>query len=83
MPDAACIKAGGIDDKKVRDFEKTGVEFYCKDRMGYAKAVEGAEQKPVSWGDFFLVSVFGFDFFRGFFGGGKKCEETGGERGQE
>lgn len=51
MPDAACIKAGGIDDKKVRDFEKTGVEFYCKDRMGYAKAVEGAEQKPVS-GDF-------------------------------
>lgn len=49
MPDAVCIKAGSIDDKAVRDFGKTGVEFYCKDRMGYSKAVEGAEQKPVSF----------------------------------
>ena len=49
MPDAVCIKAGGIDDKEVRDFKKTSVEFYCKDRMGYSKAVEGAEQKPVSY----------------------------------
>ena len=48
MPDAVCIKAGGIDDKEVRDFKATTVEFYCKDRMGYSKAVEGAEQKPVS-----------------------------------
>ena len=48
MPDAVCIKAGGIDDKAVRDFKKTAVEFYCKDRMAYSKAVEGAEQKPVS-----------------------------------
>jgi len=47
MPDAVCIKAGGIDDKSVRDFEKTGVEFYCKDRMGFSKPVEGAEQKEV------------------------------------
>lgn len=47
MPDVVCIKAGSIDDKAVRDFEKTGVEFYCKDRMGFAKPVEGAEQKPV------------------------------------
>ncbi|KAF6223351.1 hypothetical protein HO133_000193 [Letharia lupina] len=47
MPDAVCIKAGGIDDKAVRDFKKTAVEFYCKDRMAYSKAVEGAEQKPV------------------------------------
>lgn len=48
MPDAVCIKAGGIDDKAVRDFKTTAVEFYCKDRMAYSKAVEGAEQKPVS-----------------------------------
>lgn len=47
MPDAVCIKAGSIDDKEVRDFKKTSVEFYCKDRMAYSKAVEGAEQKPV------------------------------------
>ncbi len=47
MPEAVCIKAGSIDDKSVRDFEKTGVEFYCKDRMGFSKPVEGAEQKEV------------------------------------
>lgn len=47
MPDAVCIKAGGIDDKNVRDFKSTGVEFYTKDRMGFSKAVEGAEQKEV------------------------------------
>ena len=48
MPDAVVIKAGGIDDKEMRDFKKTGVEFYCKDRMAYSKAIEGADQKPVS-----------------------------------
>lgn len=42
MPDAVCIKSGGIDDKNTRDFKKTNVEFYTKDRMGYSKAVEGA-----------------------------------------
>ena len=47
MPDKLIIKAGGIDDKGIRDFEKTGVEFYCKDRMGFAKEVEGAKQEPV------------------------------------
>lgn len=48
MPDVVCIKAGGIDDKAVRDFKKTEIEVYCKDRMAYSKPVEGAEQKPVS-----------------------------------
>ena len=43
MPEVVCIKAGGIDDKAVRDFGKTNVEFYCKDRLGFAKAVEGGE----------------------------------------
>lgn len=47
MPDVVCVKAGGIDDKEVRDFKKTGVEFYCKDRLGFCGEVEGAEQKPV------------------------------------
>lgn len=47
MPDAVCVKAGSIDDKAARDFKQTGVEFYTKDRMGFCKAVEGAEQKEV------------------------------------
>ena len=47
MPEMVCIKAGSIDDKSVRDFSKTSVEFYTKDRMAYQHAVEGAEQKPV------------------------------------
>ena len=47
MADAVCIKAGGIDDKSVRDFSKTGVEFYTKDRMGYSAPVQGADQKPI------------------------------------
>jgi len=47
MPDMVCIKAGGIDDKRVRDISKMGVEFYTKDRMGYQSAVHGADQKPV------------------------------------
>ena len=69
MPDDVCIKGGGIDDKDVRDFNKTSVEFYCKDRVGYSRPVEGAEQKPVSsvgsggnfgWkGQLTFVQVFG------------------------
>lgn len=47
MPDAVCVKAGSIDDKNARDFKQTGVEFYTKDRMGFCKAVDGAEQKEV------------------------------------
>ena len=63
MPEAVCIKAGGLDDKAARDFRKTGVEFYCKDRMGYAAAVEGAEQKPVSLIFAFVLFFFLFFFF--------------------
>ena len=48
MPDAVCIKAGGIDDKEVSDFKKTVVEIYCKDRKAYSKAIEGAKQEPVT-----------------------------------
>ena len=46
MPDAACIKAGSLDDKSLRE-SKMGVEFYTKDRMAYSAPLEGAEQKKV------------------------------------
>ena len=46
MPDAVCIKSGGIDDKSTRDY-KVGVEFYCKDRLDYVKPNDGAKQEPV------------------------------------
>lgn len=46
MPDATCIKSGGIDDKKVRDYS-VGIEFYTKDRMGYSAPVKDAKQEPV------------------------------------
>lgn len=59
MPDALCVKAGSIDDKDVRNFKETKVEFYCKDRMGYSKPVEGAEQKPVSFCSFVNFSMSG------------------------
>ena len=45
MPDQVCIKSGGIDDKKVRDYD-VGVEFYVKDRLGYCKEVANAKQVP-------------------------------------
>ena len=66
MPDAVCVKAGSIDDKDVRDFKATSVEFYCKDRMGYQTAVEGAEQKPVSLERvIFFCSLFFLGGWRG------------------
>ena len=45
MPDATCVKAGGLDDKSLRD-SKMAVEFYTKDRMHFSAPVEGADQKP-------------------------------------
>ena len=44
MPDATCVKAGGLDDKELRD-SVMQVEFYTKDRMHFARQVEGAGQK--------------------------------------
>ncbi|KAK4502878.1 hypothetical protein PRZ48_006304 [Zasmidium cellare] len=43
MPDVTCIKSGGLDGGK--NDHKVGVEFYNRDRLGYTKPVEGAEQK--------------------------------------
>ena len=45
MPDATCVKTGGLDDKSIRDLS-VGVEFYVKDRMKYSAAVESAKQVP-------------------------------------
>jgi hypothetical protein len=44
MPDMTCVKSGGLDGGAADHDIK--VEFYNKDRLGYTKAVEGAEQKP-------------------------------------
>ncbi|KAF8855214.1 hypothetical protein BDZ45DRAFT_595904, partial [Acephala macrosclerotiorum] len=46
MPDMMCIKAGGLDGGKA-NIGKVGVEFYTKDRVSFAKEVEGAKQEKV------------------------------------
>ena len=46
MPDAVCIKSGGIDDKKAKDFP-VQVEFYTKDRLGYCQPQKDAKQVEV------------------------------------
>ena len=42
MPNMIYIKAGGLDGGKA-DIGKVGVEFYPKDRVSFAKEVEGAK----------------------------------------
>ncbi|KAK5175739.1 uncharacterized protein LTR77_000878 [Saxophila tyrrhenica] len=44
MPDVTCVKSGSLDGGAAN--HPVAVEFYTKDRLGYAKAVEGADQKP-------------------------------------
>lgn len=44
MPDMTCVKSGSLDGGAAN--HPIAVEFYTKDRLGYAKAVEGADQKP-------------------------------------
>jgi hypothetical protein len=46
MPDMTCVKAGGLDGGKA-DLGSIAVEFYTKDRVGFAKEVEGAKQEKV------------------------------------
>lgn len=43
IPDAYCIKSGVLDDPEKRAI-KVEVEFYTKDRVEYAKEVQGAKQ---------------------------------------
>lgn len=45
MPDVTCIKAGGLDGGAASLGNKIGVEFYCKDRVGYLSDVSGAKQE--------------------------------------
>lgn len=47
MPDATCVKAGGLDNGAAALNGVINVEFYCKDRVQYLSAVEGAKQEPV------------------------------------
>ena len=44
MPDVFCVKSGGLDGGAANHDIK--VEFYNRDRLGYTKAVEGADQMP-------------------------------------
>ena len=46
MPDVTCVKAGGLDGGAA-NISNIGVEFYTKDRVGFAKEVEGAKQERV------------------------------------
>lgn len=46
MEGMTVIKAGGLDDGKA-DLKDIGVEFYVKDRVSFAKEVEGAKQLPM------------------------------------
>jgi len=47
MPELTCIKAGGLDGGKTDLGGKVAVEFYTKDRVPFAKEVEGAKQEKV------------------------------------
>ena len=50
MPHMMCIKVGGLDGGKA-DIGKVGVEFYTKDRVSFAKKVEGPSRMFWSgWG---------------------------------
>jgi hypothetical protein len=46
MEGMTVIKAGGLDGGKA-DLSSIGVEFYTKDRVGFAKEVEGAKQEKM------------------------------------
>ncbi|KAH7022308.1 Mss4-like protein [Ilyonectria destructans] len=45
MEGKVIIKAGGLDEGKANLNNKIDVEFYCRDRVGYLAAQEGAKQE--------------------------------------
>ncbi|KAF4341132.1 DUF636 domain protein [Fusarium beomiforme] len=45
MPGNIIIKAGGLDNGKANLNNKIDVEFYCRDRVSYLQAAEGAKQE--------------------------------------
>ena len=50
MPNAICIKAGGLDDKSLRR-SKMAVESNTTSRMHFSAPVDGADQKL----EFFVI----------------------------
>lgn len=44
MVDVTCVKSGSLDGGA--NNHDIAVEFYTRDRLGYAKEVQGADQKP-------------------------------------
>ncbi|CAM1510962.1 Fc.00g084750.m01.CDS01 [Cosmosporella sp. VM-42] len=45
IPEKVIIKAGGLDGGAASLGNKIEVEFYCRDRVPYLKAAEGAKQE--------------------------------------
>lgn len=45
MEGKIIIKAGGLDEGKANLDNKVAVEFYCRDRVSYIQAAEGAKQE--------------------------------------
>lgn len=45
MPDKACVKAGHLGDGGASLGGKIDVELYCKDRVSYLPAINGAKQE--------------------------------------
>lgn len=43
MPDVTCVKSGSLDGGAAN--HDIQVEFYNRDRLGYTKALDGADQK--------------------------------------
>lgn len=43
MPDVTCVKSGSLDGGAAD--HAVQVEFYTRDRLGYAKEVQGAKQE--------------------------------------
>jgi hypothetical protein len=44
LPEVYCVKSGGIDDPEIRRNLEIKLEIYTKDRVGFAKELEGAQQ---------------------------------------
>jgi len=47
MPGVIVIKAGGLNGGMASLGDKIGIEFYCKDRVGYLQGQKSAKQEPM------------------------------------
>ena len=50
LPEVYCVKSGGLDDAEIRGSLEVGIEFYTKDRVGFATELQGAQQEK-AFGD--------------------------------